>query len=321
MEQINCNFCNSNNHKLICEQTDLIYNTTKEVFKVVECNECGLNFTNPRPNEQEISKYYKSDYQFHKKNTKVNILIKKIAKIIANTNFAYFFSFIPFINEKLKFCVQKKIKNPLVIKKDDFFLDIGAGSIDSSYIWDFDGSLKKYNKESNNIYAVEPALDSLDLIKKQKIHGYKSINELPKDLKFNYIRMNWSLEHAHNPKVYFEFFRDRIKPQGEVVICIPNYNGLIYEIDKSQVEVPIHLYHFKKNDIQNYCKLFDFKIMKFETFSLASMFYAVSKYNDKFKQFQKMSLLDLRNFQKTLNLLDQYELGGDMIFVLKKINK
>ena len=133
--------------------------------------------------------------------------------------------------------------------------------------------------------------------------------------------MNWSLEHAHNPKVYFEFFRDRIKPQGEVVICIPNYNGLIYEIDKSQVEVPIHLYHFKKNDIQNYCKLFDFKIIKFETFSLASMFYAVSKYNDKFKQFQKMSLLDLRNFQKTLNLLDQYELGGDMIFVLKKINK
>ena len=51
---------------------------------------------------------------------------------------------------------------------------------------------------------------------------------------------------------YGQFFRDRIKPQGEVVICIPNYNGLIYEIDKSQVEVPIHLYHFKKKDVREY---------------------------------------------------------------------
>jgi SAM-dependent methyltransferase len=321
MEQVNCNFCNSSDNKLICEQTDLIYNTTEEIFKIVECNECGLNFTNPRPNEQEIVKYYKSDYQFHKKNSKLNILIKKIAKMIVNSNLAYIFSLIPLVNEKLKFFVQKKIKNPLVIKKNDFFLDIGAGSVDTSYIWDFDGSLKNYNKKTNNVYAIEPGLKSLELIKRQKIHGYKCIDELPKDLKFDFIRMNWSLEHAHNPKAYFEFFKNRIKPGGKILICIPNYDGLIYKIDKSQVEVPIHLYHFKKNDIQNYSKLFDFEVENFETFSLASMFYAVSKYNKKFQQFGKMSLIDLKNFQNTLNLLDQYELGGDMIFVLKKINK
>ena len=319
MEEINCNFCNSSDYRLISQQTDLIYNTTKYTFNIVECNKCGLNFTNPRPSESEIKNYYKSDYQFHKINSVINILIKKIANIIASTNLAYFFSIIPFVNEKLKFFVQKKIHNPLVINKEDFFLDIGAGSFDSSYIWGFNGSLKKYQKKSKNIYAVEPSLDSLNAIKKKKINGYKNLDEIPKNIKFNFIRMNWSLEHVHDPKKYFDFFKNSLAPNGKIIICVPNYNGLIYKIDKSQVEVPVHLFHFKKNDIKNYCQMYDLKIINFETFSLSSMFYAVSKYNNKFIRFNSMSLVGLKKFQDSLNILDEYELGSDMILTIEKV--
>ena len=102
------------------------------------------------------------------------------------------------------------------------------------------------------------------------------------------------------------------------MLCIPNYNFLLYQLDKSQVELPIHLYHFKKNDIQNYCKSYGLKVLEFQTLSLASMFYAVSKYNSKFKQFSNLSLLDLNNLQKLLNKFDDFELGSDMLFIIGK---
>ena len=185
-------------------------------------------------------------------------------------------------------------------------------------MWDFKGSLKYYKKKTKNIYAVEPGIESLDNIKKNGIMGFKKIEEVPRNINFDFIRMNWSLEHTHDPKKFFSFFKDRLKDNGKIILSIPNYNGLIYLLDKSQVEVPIHLFHFKENDIKNYCQIFNLKIISFETFSLASMFYAVGKYNKNFESFSKMSLGDLKRFQNILNKLDNFKLGGDMIFTIKK---
>ena len=318
MEKINCNFCGFTENKFVTKQTDLIYKTTSEYFNIVECAKCGLNYVSPRPSEKEITKYYKADYQFHKSSNYFKRILRKIAKFIANSRLSKIANYLPVINEKLKYYVQKNIKNPIELKQNDYFLDIGAGSAYTSYFWDYEGSLSYYKSITNNIYAVEPSELSFKNLKNNKITSFRSIEELPKELSFNYIRMNWSLEHAHNPKKYFNYFKNSLKEKGKVLICIPNYSGLLYFLDKSQVEVPIHLYHFKKNDIENYCKLYDLKILEFQTFSLASMFYAVSKYNKKFINFSNLNLSELNSFQKVLNRLDSFEFGSDMIFLISK---
>ena len=58
METINCDLCGSYSSTTIASQTDLIHNSTAEIFNVVRCNDCGLNYTNPRPSPDEIGKYY-----------------------------------------------------------------------------------------------------------------------------------------------------------------------------------------------------------------------------------------------------------------------
>ena len=321
MEKINCNFCNSDRYKFVTKQTDIIYKTTKEYFNIVECVNCGLNYVNPRPSEQEIKNYYKSDYQFHKSNGYLKSNIRRILKYLANSRFAIIANYLPIINEKLKFYIEKKITNPITLSKNDFLLDIGAGSINSSYIWGFKGSLKYYKTITKNIYAIEPIEQSLNNLKNENITSFRSINDISKELKFDFIRMNWSLEHTHDPKKYFEYFAKSLKKNGKIILSIPNYEGLLYLSDKSQVEIPIHLYHFKKSDIINYCKLFDLEIINFETFSIASMFYSVSFYNEKFNQFRNMNLLQLRKFQFALNLFDKFKLGNDMVFTLRKLQK
>ena len=66
MEYVRCNFCNSSNLKFVTKSKDFIHKISDQVFSIVECKKCGLNFTNPRPTISEINKYYSSHYSFFK---------------------------------------------------------------------------------------------------------------------------------------------------------------------------------------------------------------------------------------------------------------
>ena len=45
---------------------------SQEDFQIYECKSCGLLYTEPRPNKDEIGRYYKSDeYYSHQENKKV----------------------------------------------------------------------------------------------------------------------------------------------------------------------------------------------------------------------------------------------------------
>ena len=54
-----CPWCGSENAQLHLKLKDLFL--TQEPFKILECKECGLLYTTPRPNKDEIGRYYKSE--------------------------------------------------------------------------------------------------------------------------------------------------------------------------------------------------------------------------------------------------------------------
>ena len=47
METVSCDLCGSTKYDFVTKQTDLIHLSTKDDFSIVECRECGLNYTNP----------------------------------------------------------------------------------------------------------------------------------------------------------------------------------------------------------------------------------------------------------------------------------
>jgi SAM-dependent methyltransferase len=61
LETVACNLCGSREHTFVYEMPDRFY-FPDEVFRVVECNACGLGFVNPRPTFQEIARYYPPEY-------------------------------------------------------------------------------------------------------------------------------------------------------------------------------------------------------------------------------------------------------------------
>jgi SAM-dependent methyltransferase len=286
----------------------------------VECKKCGLSFTNPRPDINEINKYYSLNYSFYNNYNFLKKFYHSCIYFLVNSIFFFIIYFIPFFKNKSKLFIRSnKIKNPINVFKDCFFLDIGSGSGVSSHWWGAKGSLAYYKKITKNIFAVEPSLECQKSLSNIGANSFLKLEDIEENIFFDVIRMNWSLEHVHNPQKYFNFISKRLKKNGEAVICIPNFSGEIYQIDKSISELPIHLYHFKYKNIKDYCKKNNLGIKYFETFSYASMYYQASLINKNFKRFGEMSISELKELQKNFDKNQNKELGNDMIFKLVKI--
>ena len=77
MEFINCDFCGQNYTELLSTYIDPL-NLSNLGFNYLICNNCNLIYLNPRPDKNEIIKYYPEDYAPYQKSIKEekNHLIK-----------------------------------------------------------------------------------------------------------------------------------------------------------------------------------------------------------------------------------------------------
>jgi len=60
METVACNLCGSTHHTALYQMPDR-NSDQAEVFSVVECEQCGLGFVNPRPLFEDMWKCYPSE--------------------------------------------------------------------------------------------------------------------------------------------------------------------------------------------------------------------------------------------------------------------
>lgn len=320
MESVLCDYCGCGELDEVVRQTDILHKTTTEFFSITKCSNCGLQFLNPRPTKEEIGQYYATEYSFHATPPKIRRVAASLLSWAANSPFYYFCSLVPGLNQKLSAYVVPSIKDP--VRK--YFtggrvLDIGCGAGISAHFWGREGGLLAY-KRFAEVYGVEVAGKARAALSAHGIEAFKSLADVPDNLYFEIIRMNWSLEHVHAPSEYFDFISDRLAEGGKAIIAIPNYDGLIYRLAKDCVEVPIHLYHFRQQDIANYAEKFGLKIVESQTFSYPQMFLFAAEILPRLsKSFTSpMNIIEARVFQKLLSRLDSLGMGNDMIMVLEK---
>jgi len=320
MDKVSCDFCGSSDYEKVIEQTDIIHNTTSEMFCIVECLSCGLNYLNPRPNEDEIGRYYSSEYAFHENPSKIKLIIISIITKLVNSPLHVILNTIPIVNKLLVPYVLPKIPDPVMQHfTGGRILDIGCGAGVSTHFWGVNGALDSYKKIAQ-VYGVEVSDKARKVLVDKGVSVYKALSDVEPEMLFEIIRMNWSLEHVHSPNEYFEFITNHLQVGSKAIITVPNYKGLLYRIDPACVEVPIHLYHFCKNDLFNYAKKYNLKVIEFRTFSYPNMFVFAAGFSKEIsKSFSSsMKISEAHYFQRILSRLDQNELGNDMLIVLEK---
>ncbi len=331
-ERVSCDLCGHAEYNFITKQTDLIHKTTDEIFEVVKCRKCGLIFTNPRPNKESIGRYYSDKYTFHKDKSLTKKVINHALNRLVNNSFIRSISplFPGKINRILIQLLKPNIPDPVLVylnqditsQKEISFLDIGCGSGSNANFWGTASSLLSLCK-TIKVIGIEISDDARNVLSSNNIKSYKTIDEISSLNKFDIIRLNWSLEHVHSPSKYFEFINSNLSKDGIAIICVPNNDGLIYKINKSCLELPIHLFHYDIRSLTKFAEKYQLTISEYKTFSYPAMYAFAEdislipqKYN-----FSKMSLNKAFEFMQTHMILDDIGFGNDLMVILRKKGK
>lgn len=199
---------------------------SKEDFHICECLNCGLQYTMPRPTKDKIGNYYKSEeYYSHQENKK---------------------GFIPKLYEAVKKVnLRKKYRLATKDLAEGKLLDIGCG------VGDF---LQRAEEKGWECMGVEPSEEAKVIARKRikaNIINSEELEQIP-DNTFDLITMWHVLEHIDDLKWQVEQLQRLIKPNGRIVIAVPNYkshDGQFYKEHWAAYDVPRHLNHFNKQTI------------------------------------------------------------------------
>jgi 2-polyprenyl-3-methyl-5-hydroxy-6-metoxy-1,4-benzoquinol methylase len=253
MKQIDkCPVCNSTSFKqsLICKD----YTVSQEKFTIVACDSCGFQFTNPRPDDSVLGKYYKSDDYISHSDTKKG-LISQLYHIVRNYT----------LNKKLAL-LNKYVSRGTI-------LDYGCGT---------GMFLKACSNDGWKCFGIEPDSDAIKLAKDKGLnvtHDKLSFIKDNDNSKFDAIALWHVLEHVTDLDATLTFFTEKLNSNGVLVIAVPNHKSFDAQLYKefwAAYDVPRHLYHFHKDTVEQLLSRFGFKLeatrpMKFDSFYVSML--------------------------------------------------
>ena len=255
-----CPLCSKENlvKKLVC----IDHSTSNEIFTIVSCETCEFTFTNPIPKEENLGAYYKSDmYISHTNNTK------------GLFNWMY--------QTVRKYAVGTKINLLKKISQKENHLDIGCGTGEF---------LNACQNAGYKVKGIEPS----EIARDQAIRNFKlsvsdntNLNQF-KTEEFDSISMWHVLEHIPNLNETIKEFDRILSQKGKVIIAVPNHKSWdanYYKEFWAAWDVPIHLWHFSRNTIEQLFSKYNFKLKKTKPMLFDSFY--VSLLSEEFKTGKK----------------------------------
>lgn len=224
-----CPICQSAELKQFLECTD--YTVSKEKFTIVQCASCGFHFTNPRPEEAKVGKYYQSEDYVSHSDTKKGLI-----------NSLYHYA--------RKFTLKKKLKlvTSVSTKRQGTLLDMGCGT----------GAFLNTCKEAGwKVQGIEPSTDARDIAKKNyglDLYDVNSWEKFP-DNSIDVITTWHVLEHVYKLEEEVKQVRRTLVSGGTFVVALPNCSSAdaqFYGHHWAAYDVPRHIWHFTPADVKRF---------------------------------------------------------------------
>ena len=279
----NKTYLNVKDHSVSGEEFQLKYNETLDLLE-----------TYPQPSEDKLGHYYESDDYISHTDAKRNLFEK-----------AYHFI--------KSIALKRKLKLINSFNSDDKkLLDIGCGT----------GDFLKVAKDNNwYVSGIEPN-ESARLIANQKTDNTVfDIEHLSKfePHSFDVITLWHVLEHLPKLENHISVFESLLKPNGRLVIAVPNYKSYdahYYKNFWAAFDVPRHLWHFSQTSIS---KLVQQKSMEIEstnpmTFDAYYVSLLSEKYKNGFMNPFKAFWIGLRSNSKAKRSSEY----SSLIYIIKK---
>jgi len=247
----NCPLCGATSFKEVFEAP--YFRGDGELFKIQECDSCEFWFTSPRPEDHALGSYYETgEYISH--NNKKEGLIDYLYHGVRN------------------YSLKKKLAliNKVTSSKGEL-LDYGAGT---------GHFLKTCEKDEWKVTGVEPSEEARSVAR--SAHQLELISPEKFDIReetYHIITLWHVLEHLPNLQDHIHNFYKGLKKGGAMIIAVPNHeswDSKKYGKNWAALDVPLHLYHFKKKNIKqlaemNGLELESVKNMPFDSFYVSML--------------------------------------------------
>ncbi|MEH1007716.1 class I SAM-dependent methyltransferase [Winogradskyella sp. ECml5-4] len=203
------------------------HSVSKETFQLLYNKELDMLETYPQPEGEKLSEYYKSEDYISHTDTKRNLL-----------EFAY--------HKVREISLKRKLKLINSFQSETkVLLDIGCGTGDF---------LQTALNNNWKVTGIEPNESARQIANSKTNNSVFSTEELLKlkPQSFDVITLWHVLEHLPNLEMHTALLKSLLKPNGTLVIAVPNYKSYDAEYYKNfwaAYDVPRHLWHFSKNSI------------------------------------------------------------------------
>jgi SAM-dependent methyltransferase len=222
MEQTNCNLCGGSSvHPYLIVQ-DLLLERLDVRTQLVQCQQCGLVYQNPRPTLAEMGQHYPPEYDSYVDHAaqKRNPLLQK----------AIDYGF----NKRCRYVTKRRAQGTL--------LDIGCAA--GSFL------LAMQGQGGWQVQGVEITPQVAQLARER--HGLNVFSGTLEeaafaDAHFDAVTMWDVLEHLHDPLAGLQEIHRILNPDGVLVIRVPNlasWDAKLFGTAWAGLDAPRHLYVF-----------------------------------------------------------------------------
>jgi SAM-dependent methyltransferase len=227
--------------------TDRLCRTTDREFLVVECRQCRLIRLYPQPSPSELRNFYPPNYWFKAGAGATDQLEEAYRRLV--------------LRDHVRF-VERALRDS---GEEGPVLDVGCGG----------GLFLRLMKECGaQVAGLDFSLDAAGVAWHENgvpaVCGTLTRAPFPAG-SCAAVTMFHVLEHLYDPSSYLEAARDLLKPNGRLVIQVPNascWQFLLLGERWMGLDVPRHLFNFKKKDIDVLLDSCGFEILRYKHFSL-----------------------------------------------------
>jgi 2-polyprenyl-3-methyl-5-hydroxy-6-metoxy-1,4-benzoquinol methylase len=228
VEYANCGFCGSELLQILYPAPE--YSPYAQC-DIVQCSNCGLVRTNPRPTQVALTELYTNEY-YSREIPDLQGLSSKLKIFAMKYSFSWLYPrLIPFkIPQNASIC------------------DIGCGS--GQWL-----GLMRSAYPDAKLYGYEIDKETASIATKLcrgEVHYGDLLNNGWSSNSFDFITFWDVFEHVDNPKTLIEEVARLLKPNGTVVILYPNFSSIYSKVFKQfwwALLFDQHLYHFSRETL------------------------------------------------------------------------